>query len=96
MQQGARSPQVWSAVLGSLVHLVSHCGSVVRGYLEGCPLAVVAALMHCCLEHRWCPTVYCQLARLAANMMYVAPSKADVQGQPQVTLPLSLLLLSLC
>ena len=85
LQREERSPQVWSAVLGCLMHLVSHCGYIVRGYVEGLSMKVVAALMQCCLEQRWCHMVYCQLTRIAANMMYVAAPSADVQGQPQAS-----------
>ncbi len=80
MQQGESSPQVWSAVLGCLIHLVSHCGYMVRGYLEGLSLKVVGALMQCCLENQWCDTVYCQLVRLAVNMMYVPTAATHTQG----------------
>ena len=79
LQRGESSPQVWSAVLGCLIHLVSHCGYIVRGYLEGLSLKVVAVLMQCCLDHQWCDTVYCQLVRLLVNLMY-APSSSS-QGE---------------
>lgn len=74
VQREEKSPQVWCAVLGCLMHLVTHCGYVVRGYLQGLSLRVLAALMHCCLHHHWCHTIYCQLVRLAVNMMYVPAS----------------------
>ena len=77
LQRGESSPQVWSAVLGCLIHLVSHCGYIVRGYLEGLSLKVVAALMQCCLDHQWCDTVYCQLVRLLVNMMYAPTSSSQ-------------------
>ena len=80
LQRGERSPQVWSAVLGCLIHLVSHCGYVVRAYLEGLSIKVVLALMQCSLDNQWCDTVYCQLVRLAANMLYIPTM--DAQGKP--------------
>lgn len=80
LQRGERSPQVWSAVLGCLIHLVSHCGYVVRAYLEGLSIKVVLALMQCSLDNQWCDTVYCQLVRLAANMLYIPTVHA--QGKP--------------
>ena len=79
MQGGEKSPQVWSAVLGCLLHLVTHCGHVVRGWLEGLSLKVVAALMRCCRAHHWCDAVYCHLVRLAANMMH-APATPNLDS----------------
>ncbi|KAL0049325.1 hypothetical protein WJX82_011369 [Trebouxia sp. C0006] len=95
-QRGERSPQVWSAVLGCLIHLVSHCGYVVRAYLEGLSIKVVLALMQCSLDNQWCDTVYCQLVRLAANMLYIPTIDAqedddskDGSGRPAASLQLS-------
>ena len=85
MQREEKSPQVWSAVLGCLLHLVTHCGYVVRGYLQGLPLRVLAALMQCCLHHHWCHATYCHLVRLAVNLMYVPASPNLDSGEE--TLP---------
>lgn len=72
---------MWSAVLGCLMHLVTHCGYIVRGYLEGLSLKVVAALLQCCLHHQWCHTLYCQLIRLAVNMLYVPAGDTENNGE---------------
>lgn len=88
VQREERSPQVWCAVLGCLLHLVTHCGYVVRAYLQGLSLRVLAALMHCCLHHHWCHTIYCQLVRLAVNMMYV-PASPDLDSGELHTLLMS-------
>lgn len=77
LQRGERSPQVWSAVLGCLIHLVSHCGYIVRGYLEGLSVKVVLTLMQCSIDNQWCDEVYCQLVRLAANMLYTPTINAQ-------------------
>lgn len=81
LQREEKSPQVWSAVLGCLLHLVTYCGYVVRAYLQGLSLRVLAALMHCCLHHRWCHAIYCQLVRLAVNMMYERTSHSLHSGE---------------
>lgn len=81
VQRGERSSQVWCAVLGCLLHLVTHCGHVVRGYLQGLPLKALAALMHCCRRHHWCDAVYCHLVRLAANMMYAPAAPTLDSGE---------------
>ena len=74
VQREEKSPRVWSAVLGCLLQLVTHCGYVVRAYLQGLSLSVLAAVMNCCLQSHWCHAIYCQLIRLAVNMMYVPAS----------------------
>ena len=63
------------------MHLVTHCGHVVRVYLEGFSLKVVAALMQCCRQHCWCDTLYCHLIRLAVNIMYVPASRSLDSGK---------------
>ncbi|KAL0037161.1 hypothetical protein WJX79_003343 [Trebouxia sp. C0005] len=95
-QRGERSPQVWSAVLGCLIHLVSHCGYIVRGYLEGLSVKVVLTLMQCSIDNQWCDEVYCQLVRLAANMLYTPTINAqedddskDGPGRPAASWQLS-------
>ena len=71
MQQGEDSPEVWEAVLGCLVQLTTHNGYTVRAFLVGISQKVVAALLHCCVHHRWSDEVYCQLIRIAVNLLYI-------------------------
>lgn len=71
LQQGENSPEVWEAVLGCLVQLTTHNGYTVRAFLVGISQKVVAALLHCCVQHRWSDEVYCQLIRIAVNLLYI-------------------------
>lgn len=70
LQRGETSPEVWEAVLGCLIQLTSHNGYTVRAFLEGISQKVVAALLHCCVQQRWSEEVYCQVIRIAVNLVY--------------------------
>lgn len=77
MQRGETSPEVWEAVLGCLTQLTTHNGYTVRAFLEGISQKVVAALLHRSVQHCWSQEVYCQLIRIAVNLLYVPqPSQA--------------------
>ena len=78
LQRGESSPEVWEAVFGCLIQLPSHNGYTVRAFLEGISQKVVAALLSCCVQHHWSQEVYCQLVRIAVNLLYVPqPTQAS-------------------
>lgn len=80
LQRGETRPEVWEAVLGCVVQLTTHSGYTVRAFLDGISQKVVAALLHCCVQHCWSQEVYCQLIRIAVNLLYVpmpSPASSD-------------------
>lgn len=75
LQRAESSPEVWQAVLGCVTQLTTYNGITVRAFVEGMPQKVVAALLHCCVQHAWPQQVYGQLIRLAVNLLYVQPAQ---------------------
>jgi hypothetical protein len=73
---GGVGEATWIAAFSSLVHLSTHQGKVVRGYVDQLPLHGVAGLLQASRRYKWDEHVQSWLIGLAMNLLYVPPDPA--------------------
>lgn len=74
---GGVDEATWIAAFSSLVHLSTHQGKVVRGYVDQLPLHGVAGLLQAARKYCWDEHVQSWLIRLAMNLLYMPPDPAN-------------------